>query len=83
MTWGYETLRELTAERFNIDIDFIGYSDDLDRLGIDPEEYADFLLTLEDDILNEGIFKLKDEGNLRLEVRGNRTINYLADNAVR
>ena len=82
MTWGYETLRELTAKRFNIDIDFIGYSDDLDRLGIDPEEYADFLLTLEEDILEEGIFKLLDEGNLRLQVRKSRTINWLVDNVV-
>jgi len=83
MAWNFEVLRDLTAKRFNIDKDFIGYGDELDQLGIDPEEYADFLLTLKDVVEQDGVFRLKDEGNLRLEVNNRRTLNYFVENIVR
>jgi len=83
MTWCYETLRDLTAERFNIDVDDINYGTVLYQLDIDPEEYADFLLTLADDIASEGIFKLKDEGNLRLEIRSDKSMADIVGNAVK
>jgi len=82
MTWCFETLRYVTAEWFDLEKDYIGCGTVLFEMGIDPDEFVEFLLTLEEDIARDSMYELKDECKLHLEVRDDKSMAYLVDHVV-
>jgi 2-hydroxychromene-2-carboxylate isomerase len=80
--WGgfrYAVFKRMIAEKYNLDEDDIKINTTLEYLGIDPDDFTDFIIASADKIKEETGYSLRDEDILRWEAHRDKYISELYD----